>query len=241
MSVKEMNLVEHLEELRKRLIFVLSFFLLSFIVSFIFVEDIYNWIIVAADQKLTILGPSDILWIYFVIAGSCGIILTTPIALYQIWKFVEPAVNKNERKAVFIFLPLLMLCFTVGILFGYLVLFPSVLAFLQTLAADQLNTMYTAEKYFKFLLHLTLPIGFLFEMPIIIMFLTQLGIINPLMLAKTRKIGYLMLTIISTLVTPPDFVSALIVMAPLILLYEISISISKVMYRKRLKVLKEAS
>ncbi|OLO37895.1 twin arginine-targeting protein translocase TatC [Alkalihalophilus pseudofirmus] len=241
MTVKEMNLVDHLEELRKRIIIILVFFLLSLIASFAFVEIIYDWIIIAADQELTILGPSDILWIYFVIAGSCAIIVSTPILLFQIWKFVEPAVNKEERKAVFIFLPSLMGCFTVGILFGYFVLFPSVLSFLQTLAADQLNTMYTAEKYFKFLLHLTIPIGFLFELPIIIMFLTRLGIINPLMLTKTRKIGYLILTIISTLVTPPDFISALIVMVPLILLYEISISISKVMYRKRLKVIKKAS
>ncbi|MDE5414382.1 twin-arginine translocase subunit TatC [Alkalihalobacterium chitinilyticum] len=241
MTVKEMNLVDHLEELRKRLIIVISFFLLALIVSFAFVEEIYDWLIIAADQNLTILGPSDILWIYFMIAGSCAIIITTPIILYQVWKFVEPAINEKERKAVFLFLPLLFICFTGAISFGYFVLFPSVLSFLQTLAADQLNTMYTAEKYFKFLLHLTLPIGFLFEMPIIIMLLTRVGIINPVMLAKTRKIGYLILTIVSTLVTPPDFISALIVMAPLILLYEISISISKIMYRKRLRVLKEAS
>ncbi|MFV8829975.1 twin-arginine translocase subunit TatC [Alkalihalobacterium sp. APHAB7] len=241
MTVKEMNLVDHLEELRKRLIIVISFFILALFGSFAFVEKIYDWLIIAADQNLTILGPSDILWIYFMIAGSCAIIVTTPMILYQVWKFVEPAVNEKERKAVFLFLPLLFICFTGGISFGYFVLFPSVLSFLQTLAADQLNTMYTAEKYFKFLLHLTLPIGFLFEMPIIIMLLTRIGIINPVMLAKTRKIGYLILTIVSTLVTPPDFISALIVMAPLILLYEISISISKIMYRKRLRVLKEAS
>ncbi|WP_227939675.1 twin-arginine translocase subunit TatC [Alkalihalobacillus deserti] len=241
MDTTGMQLEGHLEELRKRIIFVLVTFLILMCIGFVFVEEIYNWIIKAADQPLTILGPSDILWIYFVLAGSFAIIATTPIALFQIWKFIKPAISKEEQKTVVFFLPSILICFIVGISFGYFVLFPSVFAFLNTLATDQLITMYTAEKYFKFLLNLTLPIGFLFEMPIVIMLLTRLGILNPFMLAKTRKVAYVILTVVATLVTPPDFISAIIVMAPLILLYELSISISKVVYKKRLVLLKEAS
>lgn len=236
-----MQLEGHLEELRKRLIWTLVTFIICMCIGFIFVENIYNWIIQTANQELTILGPSDILWIYFVLAGSFAIVATTPIALFQVWKFIKPAISNDERKAVMLFFPAVLLCFLAGIAFGYFLLFPSVFSFLNSLATDQLNTMYTAEKYFKFLLHLTLPIGLLFEMPIIIMLLTRLGILNPFMLTKSRKVAYVVLTVISTLVTPPDFISAIIVMAPLILLYEVSVSISKVVYKKRLTGLKQAS
>ncbi|WP_100407468.1 twin-arginine translocase subunit TatC [Bacillus solitudinis] len=236
-----MQLEEHLEELRKRIIITLATFIIWMCVGFIFVEEIYNLIILSANQELTILGPSDILWIYFVLAGSFAIVATTPIVLFQIWKFIKPAISKEEQKAVLIFLPSILICFIAGISFGYFLLFPSVFSFLNSLATEQLNTMYTAEKYFKFLLHLTLPIGVLFEMPVVIILLTRLGILTPLLLVKTRKFAYVILTIISTLVTPPDFISAIIVMAPLILLYEVSITISKIVYKKRLVVLQQAS
>ncbi len=93
-----MQLEGHLEELRKRIIFILVTFLIFMCIGFVFVEEIYNWIIKAADQQLTILGPSDILWIYFVLAGSFSIVATTPVALFQIWKFIKPAISKESIK-----------------------------------------------------------------------------------------------------------------------------------------------
>ncbi|WP_078410154.1 twin-arginine translocase subunit TatC [Priestia abyssalis] len=233
MEVKEMRLMDHLEEVRKRIIIILICFLLFLCAAFVFVEDIYNWIVDSAEQKLTILGPSDILWIYFVIAGSFAIVATTPVAVFQIWRFIEPGLKQDEKRVVFFFIPALLLCFAIGFSFGYFVLFPNVLSFLGTLVADQMNTMYTVDKYFKFLFNLTLPLGFLFEMPIVIMFLTRLGVLNPVRLAKTRKVAYVVLTVVSTLVTPPDFVSAIIVLVPLLLLFEFSITVSKIIYKKR--------
>jgi len=236
MDKKKMNLVGHLEEVRKRFIIMLITFIAFLCIAFIFVEDIYNLIVFSADQELTVLGPSDILWIYFMIAGSFSIVCSTPIILFQIWRFVSPGLKKHETKTFMLFIPLILGCFLFGISFGYFILFPNVFTFLNSLAAEQMNTMYTVDKYFRFLFNLTLPLGFLFEMPILVMMLTKLGIINPKQLAKTRKLAYFLLTIISTLVTPPDFISALIVMFPLFLLYEISISISKIIFKKQLKL-----
>ena len=85
------------------------------------------------------------------------------------------------------------------------------------------------------MLNLTLPFGFLFEMPLVVMFLTRLGILNPIRLAKARKISYFMLVILSILITPPDIISDVLVIVPLLFLYEISITLSKVVYRKKLK------
>ena len=94
--------------------------------------------------------------------------------------------------------------------------------------------MFTAEKYFRFMINLILPFGILFEMPLVVMFLTRLGIINPTVLKKSRKISYFVLVIISILITPPDIISDILVIVPLLVLYEVSVQLSNMVYRKRL-------
>ncbi|WP_166243477.1 twin-arginine translocase subunit TatC [Paenibacillus turpanensis] len=233
MPSEEMNLVDHLAELRKRLIVTLLTFTAALAISFIFVRDIYLWLVRNLDQKLTILGPSDILWVYFVISGVCAIAATIPMAGYQVWSFVKPALKENEQKATLSFIPALAILFIVGLAFGYFILFPMVLMFLQGMAGD-FETMYTAEKYFTFMLYMTLPFGLLFEMPVIVMFLTRLGIVNPVLLSKSRKLAYFILTVVAVLVTPPDPMSDILVIVPLFGLYEVSIWLSKITYRKKL-------
>lgn len=132
------------------------------------------------------------------------------------------------------FIPGIFILFISGIAFGYFLLFPIVLSFLQSLAGDQFETFFTVDKYFRFMINLTVPFGFLFEMPAIIMFLTRLGIINPQRLAKSRKISYFFLIVVSVLITPPDFISDILVIVPLVLLYEFSVTLSKIVYRKKL-------
>lgn len=109
-----------------------------------------------------------------------------------------------------------------------------VLAFLTGLSNDQFSLMFTAEHYFRFMLNLCLPFGFLFEMPLVVLFLTRLGVLNPVRLAKARKLSYFALIVISVLITPPDFISDILVIVPLLLLYELSVTISRVVYKKRL-------
>lgn len=234
MQKVEMNVFGHLEELRKRLIITLVAFLIFFIISFIFVQDIYQFLIKNLDGELALLGPGDILWVYMVLAGIAGIAITIPVLAYQTWKFVKPALTKDEQKISLAFIPGLFLLFLSGISFGYFVLFPLVLSFLQGLAGDQFQTFFTVDRYFKFMINLTLPFGFLFEMPAVVMFLTKLGIINPVRLMKARKVSYFALIVVSILITPPDFVSDILVILPLLLLYEISISLSKFVYKKRI-------
>lgn len=234
MENKELNLIGHLEELRKRIIIVLLAFIVFLVCAFIFVQDIYNWLIQDLDGKLAVLGPSDILWVYMMISGVFAIAATIPVAAYQTWKFIAPALTKDERKVTLCFIPGLFILFIVGICFGYFVLFPIVLGFLMNISAGQFETMFTADKYFRFMIHLSLPFGFLFEMPLVVMFLTRLGILNPLRLAKARKVSYFVLIVVSILITPPDFISDILVIVPLLLLYELSVSISKIVYKKRL-------
>ncbi|WP_050183138.1 twin-arginine translocase subunit TatC [Domibacillus robiginosus] len=234
MENKDIQLIEHLEELRQRIVKTLAAFLFFLVIAFIFVEDIYHWLIKDLDGKLAILGPSDILWVYMMISGVGAIAATIPVAAYQTWRFVEPALTKEESRVALHFIPGLFLLFLTGIGFGYFILFPIVLGYLTALSSGQFETMFTADRYFRFMLHLTLPFGFLFEMPLVVMFLTRLGIINPVRLAKARKACYFALVVVSILITPPDLVSDILVIIPLLLLYEVSITISKVVYKKRL-------
>ncbi|MGE7878098.1 twin-arginine translocase subunit TatC [Peribacillus muralis] len=226
--------MEHMEELRSRIIKTLIGFVAAFIVSFIFVQDIYEVLIKDMDGKLAVLGPSDILGVYMMIAAVCAISVTIPLAAYQLWRFVAPALKPEERKVTFRFIPGLFILFITGIAFGYFVLFPIALGFLTSLSAGQFEMVFTAEKYFRFMINLILPFGILFEMPLVVMFLTRLGIINPAVLKKSRKISYFALVIISILITPPDIISDIMVIIPLLMLYEMSVQLSTIVYRKRL-------
>jgi sec-independent protein translocase protein TatC len=235
MESVEMNLIDHLGEMRKRLIIILGSFMLLLIISFIYVQDIYNWIIQGSSIKLAVLGPSDIIWVYLMLSGIIAIAGTIPIAAHQIWLFVKPALSINERKVTLAYIPALFILFISGISFGYFVIFPIVFNFLLSLTGDMFMTFFTAEKYFRFMVHIILPFGFLFELPVIIMFLTSLGILNPYRLQKMRKVSYFALIVTAVLITPPDFVSDVIVVVPLLFLYECSVMLSKVVYRRKQK------
>ncbi|USK62450.1 twin-arginine translocase subunit TatC (plasmid) [Peribacillus asahii] len=233
MDEQNMHLVQHFEELRKRIIITLVVFLLSFVLVFIYVQDIYHVLVKDLPFKLALLGPSDILLVYLMIASVVAITATIPVAAHQAWLYVRPALTPKERRVTIAYIPALFILFILGISFGYFILFPLVLNFLMSLTNDMFTTFFTTEKYFRFLLHMTLPFGFLFELPVVIMFLTSLGIINPYCLQKIRRYAYFILIIVSILITPPDFLSDILVIIPLLLLYESSISLSKFVYKRQ--------
>ncbi|AIF43623.1 twin-arginine translocase subunit TatC [Virgibacillus sp. SK37] len=232
---KEMNLTGHLSELRNRLIVTALFFLAFFIVGFIFVKDIYWFFVNDLDFKLTVISPGEIIWIHFTMAGLVAIAATLPLLALQVWLFIKPGLTPNERKASLAYIPAVFVLFIVGLVFGYIMFIKLILPFLLSLNSGMFNEMFTVDKYFRFLLRITLPFALLFEIPIIAMFLTALGVLTPDFMRKTRKYAYLILVIIGTIVTPPDFVLQLVVAVPLIILYEISIYLAAIVYRRKLK------
>lgn len=232
---QSMNLVGHLDELRNRIIVTGVAFIVFFIAAFIYVQEIYDFFVMGLDFKLTVLSPTEIVWVYFQLAGIVAIALTIPIFAWQLWLFIKPALKPLEQKVTLAYIPALFILFIVGLCFGYFFIFPIVFDFLLSLAGDNMQNMFTIEKYFGFLLRITLPFAFLFELPVVVMFLTSLGIIDPPRLAKIRKYAYFVLAIVSAVVTPPDFLSQILVMIPLCILYEISIQLSKIVYNKKLK------
>jgi sec-independent protein translocase protein TatC len=156
--------------------------------------------------------------------------------MYQLWAFVRPALGPKEQRATLQFVPGALGMFLIGLAFSYFVVFPMAFLFTEKVTSNLgLEQTYGVTQYFSFLFNILLPISLLFELPLLILFLTRIGILNPAMLRKMRKLAWFILIFVGVLVTPPDVVSDLLVAVPLILLYEFSVLLSSMAYGKRLK------
>lgn len=236
---KEMNMTEHLGELRKRLIWTAIVFVLFFAAGFLYVREIYAFFVKDLEFTLNVISPGEIIWIYFTMASLVGLVATIPFLCLQIWLFIKPGLTSHEQKVSLSYIPATFLLFITGLTFGYYIFTGLILPFLLSLNDGMFNEMFTVDRYFKFLLRVTLPFAVLFEIPIVTMFLTSLGVLTPAFMRKTRKYAYLILVVIGTIISPPDFVLQLIVAVPLILLYEISIFLSGFVYRRKIKKQRE--
>ncbi|NNU85295.1 twin-arginine translocase subunit TatC [Geobacillus sp. BMUD] len=236
MNDKEMSVYEHLGELRKRLIIVLVFFAVALVASFFFVDDVILYLQRTAEAKHLTMNAfrlTDPIKVYFQFAFVIAAVLTSPVSLYQIWAFVSPGLYEKERRVTLSYIPASIVLFLAGVSFAYFVLFPFVVRFMSQLA-DQLGVqqMIGINEYFQFLLQLVLPFGIVFQLPIVVLFFTRLGLITPQLLVRIRRHAYLALLILAAIITPPDVLSQIIVMIPLAILYEGSIWVARIGYRK---------
>lgn len=230
---KEMNVVGHLSELRNRLIITAVCFIAFFILGFIYVKDIYGFFVSDLSFTLNVTSPGDIIWVYITMAGLIAIVGTIPLLALQIWLFIKPALTPRERKASLPYIPAVFLLFMIGLVFGYLIFSQFILPFLLSLNDGMFNELFTVDRYFRFMFQVIIPFALLFEIPVVVMFLTSLGILTPQYMRKIRKYAYFVLVIIGAVVTPPDFILQLVVAIPLILLYEVSIHLSVIVYKKK--------
>ena len=234
MDQKELTIIEHLVEFRKRLLAVVVCFFLVFCVSLLFADQVYQFITQGFSQKLIVLGPNDILWIYLRLASLMAFSLTLPFTVYQVWSFVRPALKSEETGAIFAYIPATFLCFILGLTFGFYFITPALLQVLLGLGENLFETQLTAQNYLAFVFQTTVPLAFIFELPVIIAFLTSIGLIGPSLLIAYRRYAYFILLVLAVILTPADFISDLAMTVPLILLYEVSIAISKwIIKRKR--------
>lgn len=239
MNQKNMTYFEHIAEIRKRLILIIIFFIIALIGSLFIAEPIILFLQQREETLILELNAfrlADPLAVYLKMAFVIAVVLTSPVILYHLWAFISPGLYEKERKATLSYIPIAVLLFLVGISFSYFILFPFVVRFMANLSNHlEVNLVIGINEYFDFLFQMTLPFGFLFQLPVIILFLTRLGIINPHLLSRFRKYAYFILLVIAALITPPDVLSHMMVTLPLFLLYEISIWISKLAFRKMLK------
>ncbi|MDQ0216482.1 sec-independent protein translocase protein TatC [Oikeobacillus pervagus] len=236
MSQNEMTIFEHISELRKRLMIVVVFFFIAIIGSLFLAEPIIRYLQSADEAKeltMNAFRMTDPLKIYFQMAFVLAFIITSPVILYQLWAFISPGLYEKERKVTLSYIPISVFLFLGGLSFSYFILFPFVVRFMMNMSEKlDIQQVIGINEYFQFLFQITIPFGFLFQMPVVMLFLTRLGIITPMFLAKIRKYAYFTLLVIAALITPPDVMSHMMVTIPLCILYEISIWISKIGYRK---------
>ena len=236
MTEKEMSVYEHIGELRKRLIYVVVFFFLAMVGGFFLAEPIIVYLQNADEAKELTMNAfrlTDPIKIYMQFAFIVAFVITSPIILFQFWSFISPGLYEKERKVTLSYIPISVFLFLAGISFSYFILFPFVVDFMGRLAERlAINQVIGINEYFQFLLQLTLPFGLLFQLPVIVMFLTRLGIVTPMYLIKVRKYAYFILLVIGAFITPPEIISHMMVTIPLFGLYEISIIVSKGAYRK---------
>ncbi|MBD8026779.1 twin-arginine translocase subunit TatC [Ureibacillus sp. Re31] len=234
---KELTLVEHLEELRKRLIIISVTFVLSCLIGFWLAPKTLNMIKqqpTAATVDWNLFGYTDGLMIYVKCALILAILITLPVTLWQIWLFVKPGLTEKEAKGTLFYIPISFLLFLFGISFSYFLLFPLMLNFLSNVntSIGAIET-YGIKQYFTLLFNIVLPVGFVFELPVVILFLTNIGLVTPDKLKKMRKVAYFILIIVGVSISPPDFLSDIIIIVPLLLLFEISISVSSWSLKRR--------
>jgi len=229
----------HLEELRRRLVICAIAVGIGFIISYVFAKQLFSYLILPLtkvlpdDSRLIFTNLPDMFIAYIKVALVAGIILAIPIIFYQLWMFLAPALYQKEKKYIIPFVLFSSILFVVGALFGYLVVFPYGFKFFVSFATEDIQALPSVKQYFSFAIRLLLAFGLVFEMPIVVLFITKIGLITPDSMKKFRKFAILCSFILSAILTPPDVATQLMMALPIIILYEISIFLSKAIYRKK--------
>src|SRR5580704_10503390 len=238
----QMTFFEHLVELRKRLINSLiaigigafiGVYVAKYVIDFITRPILRAFAINHLESKLIYTHPAGVFNLILSLGIYIGIVLASPVVLYQIWLFVAPALYKHERSAITGFLFSTVFLFLGGIAFGYFVTLPYILKFLVSFQGPVVP-MISINEYFDLTLLVLLGLGLVFELPILVFFLSLFGIVTPKFLWKNIRYAILIIAIVAAIITPtPDAMTMLIFMAPMILLYFIGIAVSAIVVRKR--------
>ena len=229
-SPLEMPFLDHLEELRWRLLKILSGIFCGSILSFLIIDEIIALLInpghSVSDLNLQVLQIQGMFIIKWGLSFICGSILSLPLITYQIWEFVSPGLHLKERKIVFPLILFTFISFITGIMFAYFTLIPVSLNFFTSMGYNAIQNNFSINYYFSFITWLMIGCGSLFELPVLIFILARLNIATPSFLKHYRKHAIISIMILSAIITPSDPVSLIIMTIPLILIYEISIGVA---------------
>lgn len=230
MGEKDLTVIGHLEELRKRIIIGLVAVAVLSMCAFGFSRDLLRILRLPAHDlidKLAFFSPQEAFMVYLKIAVVSGFVLSLPILLYQLWSFISPAVEKRMRRYSVSFVLFSLLAFVLGCCFAYYVLVPVALNFLLTFSRGELEPVISVNKYISFVIAIILCAGLVFEMPVLSFLLSRIGILNHRFLRRRFKYAVLIICIIAAIITPTaDIFNMLLLAVPMLCLYEISIWIS---------------
>jgi len=234
----EMPFLDHLEEFRWRIIKILIVVVVLTIISFIFSDYFIDALIHSTKNlenpiNLQVLKVQTIFIIKLEMALIFGIVLGLPVIFYQIWSFVAPGLLEKERKYVVPVILFATISFLIGAVFAYFVIIPLALEFFLSLAPPTVKNSIAIDFYFSFIARIIIVFGITFELPVVTLFLTKLGLLTPRFLKKYRRYAIVIIFIGAAILTPPDPTTQVLLAIPLLALYEISIWISYIFARKR--------
>ncbi|MBI4349954.1 MAG: twin-arginine translocase subunit TatC [Elusimicrobia bacterium] len=224
-------LPSHLDELRRRLIYSLVFFACAFAGTFNYSSLLFRLIkrpLAGTVDKLVFFSPVEALAVHLNLSFTAALILSMPFLLYQAWKFVEPAAGSELKSNVFVFVGGVMLAFSAGVLFSYFLLLPPAVKFLLGFAGPDLQPVISAQNYISFITWTVMGTGLVFEMPVLSYILTKLGILNHRLLRRKYRHAIVVILAAAAILTPTsDIFNLFLFAAPMVVLYELSIWISR--------------
>lgn len=228
---RRQTLIEHLEELRNRIIKSLIFLIICSIVIYNYIDKLIPFLVKPVG-KLVFIAPQEAFVTNIKIVFLGGLLASSPFILYQTWQFISAGLKNSEKKYILIFGPLSFVFFILGICFGYLIIVPIGMNFLLAFSSDLLTPMITVSRYVSFVAGLSFTFALVFQLPMILLFLTKIGMTTPSTLAKRRKEAIVLVFIAAAILTPPDAITQVLMALPLILLYELGVFFSKISYKK---------
>ncbi len=231
-----MGFLEHLAELRDRLIKAFLGLAVTTLISMLFANVILAYLTTPVGQDdfhLQTLGPTEGVVIYFRVALLAGGIVSIPWITWQLWMFIAPGLTRGEKRYILLSLPATTLLFLIGVLFAWFILMPAALGFLQDFQSDIFQAGWTADQYVAFVTSLLFWIGVSFEMPLIFFILSRMGLVSPGALRRNWRLAVVGASVAAALITPTiDPFNMLLVMGPLLTLYALSIVLSSMAYRR---------
>jgi len=237
-----MPFLDHLEELRWRILWSLVAVVVGSVVGFVLVLQFGVLEILLAPleavmgegEKLKFFSPTEPFFLILKIGVLVGVILVSPIIIYQIWAFLSPALERHERRVIIPSLYMGLVLFSLGVAMSYVVALPVTLRFLLFFGEEYWDPILQAGPYLGFVTKLLVAFGVLFELPVVIMILSALGLVTPTFLRQKRRHALVVITVLASFLSPGDVVTVTVMMmVPLALLYELSILLSVVIYRRR--------
>jgi len=238
MEDRPLTITEHLGEMRRRIVYVLIAVLLVSIGAYSFIDEILVFITDAGGvEELVFINPTEAFFVIIKLSLLVGVLGAMPFILYQVWKYVGVALKKNERKYLIYFGPISFILFLIGAGFAFRSVLPLGIRFLLSFSKENISPMITLNAYVSFLSKMITAFGLMFELPLVILFLSKIGVVTPEALKKGRKYAIIGIFIIAALLTPPDVVSQVMLAIPILLLYEIGIWICMSVTKKRNKKL----
>lgn len=226
--------MEHLDELRTRLILALLAFVPAFLLAFAFHEEIMKWLVgpLPDDKRLVTLGVTEPFTTSVKVSLIAGLAIALPVVLWQVWGFLAPAVEPHFQRVVLVFVVLAMALFATGVVFMYYVVLPRALDFLTSYDADLYDIQIRASYYYNFAAVTLLAGGLAFLMPIFLLALVRLRVLTSARLRSNRRIAFVVLLVFAILLPTVDPVSLAFEVVPLVLLFELSIWLSVLMERR---------